>query len=113
MSTTSAVADRRRPDRASRAIAGGDLAEDDLVAQALAADVDADIPADAVSLWDLDADRSGLLPAWYMPTPAAGPSTASTTTGWRRRMIVLTFVLALVLINAAGLCVTYGRVVLA
>jgi hypothetical protein len=66
-----------------------------------------------VSLWDLDADRSGLLPAWYMPTPAAGPSDPTSTTSWRRRAIVWTFVASLVLINAAGLCVTYGRVVLA
>ena len=90
-----------------------DVADDTLDALALAADPDVTIPDDAVSLWDLDADRSGLLPAWYMPTPSAGPSTASATTSWRRRAIVLTFVLALVLINAAGLCVTYGRVVLA
>ena len=90
-----------------------DLTDETLDALALAADPDVAVPADAVSLWDLDADRSGLLPAWYMPTPSAGPSTASATTSWRRRAIVLTFVIALVLINAAGLCVTYGRVVLA
>lgn len=87
--------------------------EDELDALALAADPDVTVPDDAVSLWDLDADRSGLLPAWYMPTPSAGPSTATSSTSWRRRAFALTFVVALVLINAAGLCVTYGRVILA
>ena len=114
MTMNTAERDQLESDQVSRSVADDDLLADEaLDALALAADPDVTIPADAVSLWDLDADRSGLLPAWYMPTPNAGPSTASATTGWRRRAIVLTFVLALVLINAAGLCVTYGRVVLA
>jgi hypothetical protein len=114
MTTNVAQRDRLESEPVNRVVADDHpLTDEALDALALAADPDVTIPADAVSLWDLDADRAGLLPAWYMPTPNAGPSSTSATAGWRRRAIVLTFVLALVLINAAGLCVTYGRVVLA
>jgi hypothetical protein len=63
-----------------------------------------------VSLWDLaEPDADGLLPAWYMPSPMAG---ARRLTGWRRR-VAIAIIAAFLLIDAAGLCSTYGSIVLA
>jgi len=67
------------------------ISDDELAAEALAADPDL------------------VLPDWYMPAPDGG---ATVRRGWRRRVgvgLVTTFVL----INAAGLCSTYGAVVVA
>ena len=47
-----------------------------------------------------------LLPDWYMPPPMGS---GRLLYGWRRR-IVLLIVASFVLINAYGLCSTYGRV---
>lgn len=44
----------------------------------------------------------GLLPDWYMPAP--GPSRRR-----RNAVIALVIIAALLLVNAYGLCVTYGR----
>lgn len=87
--------------------ADGGIPEDELAAEALAAPP-ADVAADdAVSWWDLtDRGDLGLLPAWYMPTAAAG---TRRLTGWKRTL-AWTLVLLFVAINAAGLCSTYGRV---
>lgn len=87
----------------------GQVDDDDLTAQAMA-EAPADTPDDdAVSYWDVvEPVRSGLLPDWYMPTPSAG---ARRLTGWRRRVVFLV-IFAIGVINAAGLCVTYGRVTL-
>jgi hypothetical protein len=86
------------------------ISDEELTALALAADPDQVVPDDAVPFRvDLDRDDSSLLPDWYMPAPDAG---AIARPGWRRRVgvgLVATFVL----INAAGLCSTYGSVVLA
>jgi hypothetical protein len=81
--------------------------EDELTALALSADPDAPIPADAVSLWDLEA-RDSLLPEWYMPAPMSGRRLS----GWQRR-VAWVVVAAFVLIDAWGLCSTYGSIVLA
>lgn len=78
------------------------LDDDELTALALAADPDQPIDPDAVPFAFGDDASSGLLPAWYMPSPASagrGP--------WRRRVLGA-MVLILVVINGAGLCVTYG-----
>lgn len=85
----------------------GEITEDELASEALAAPP-ADVAADdAVSWWDLtDRGDLGLLPAWYMPTAAAG---TRRLTGWKRTL-AWTLVLLFVAINAAGLCSTYGRV---
>jgi hypothetical protein len=48
---------------------------------------------------ETDAD----LPAWYMPAPMVG----ARLLGWRRG-VVYTFVLALLVIEAFGLCTTFG-----
>jgi hypothetical protein len=86
------------------------ITDEGLAAEALAADPDAPVGDDAVP-WHvaIGADDPALLPAWYMPAPDVG---ASAGPGWRRRVgvgLIATFVL----INAAGLCSTYGSVVLA
>ena len=87
------------------------VSDEELTALALAADPDAALPADALSVWDVlgtDIDRQ-LLPAWYMPAPAPGQRRL---TGWRRRAVFVV-VAAFVAINAAGLCSTYGIIELA
>jgi hypothetical protein len=86
-----------------------ELTDEELTAQALAADPDAALPADAVSLWDLQAPTDSLLPDWYMPAVVVGPSTRTP----RRRRIAVGLITTFVLINAAGLCSTYGHVVIA
>ena len=83
---------------------------DDAALEALAVggDPDAPIPDDAVSLWDLD-DRDRLLPSWYMPAPAFG---IPLLRGWRRA-VAWVIVAAFLAIMAAGLCSTYGEIVIA
>jgi len=89
------------------------LSDDELTALALAGDPDAPLAADAVSFWSLGADGADaddqLLPDWYMPAPMPG---ARRLTGWRRR-VAITVVVSFVLIDAAGLCSTYGSLVIA
>ncbi len=81
------------------------VSDDELSALALAADPDAPVGADAVSLWDLAGwNREELLPAWYMPAPLR-----SSSTRWQRWVIGLV-VASFVLINGHGLCSTYGYV---
>lgn len=80
--------------------------DDQLAAEALAATPDPDLPDDAVAI-DLDAARPGdpggaLLPAWYMPAPRSTGRTPA------RLVVVGAIVASLVLVNVAGLCVTYG-----
>ena len=88
------------------------ISDDDLAREALAADPDAPLPPDAVSLWELEApdDHASLLPSWYMPAPANGGPRQHAP--WRRRT-AYALVAAFALINAAGLCSTYGHVVIA
>ena len=88
------------------------ISDEELAALALAADVDEPLGPDAVP-WspDRDADAPDLLPDWYMPAVAAGLGVGAHR-GWRRRVAVV-LIAAFVLINAAGLCSTYGWVVLA
>jgi hypothetical protein len=84
------------------------LSDDELAALALAADPEAPIPADAVP-WSPYGDEplggTGLAD-WYMPPTGLGVGAAP---GWRRRTAVLV-IIAIGLINAAGLCITYGTV---
>jgi hypothetical protein len=86
------------------------ISDDELCALALAADPDATVGDDAVSLWDLD--DSGIpqpLPAWYMPAPMPGPRRLS---GWRGKVVrvnVGLIIAAFLAINACGLCNTYGQ----
>jgi hypothetical protein len=89
------------------------ISEAELTALALAADPDAPLGPDAVPLSVYLSQvpglgrASSLLPQWYMPEAMA-------TTGRRwRTPIILAIILAFVMIEAWGLCSTYGQVVLA
>jgi hypothetical protein len=83
------------------------ITDDELAALALSADPDCEIDGDAVSLWDLSrGEPDELLPAWYMPSPMARTRLLH---GWRRNMVLI-LIASFILINAAGLCVTYGWV---
>lgn len=81
--------------------------DDELTAQALAAPPVTAADDDAISYWDVvERQDLGILPDWYMPSPSAG---SRRLTGWRRRVVYL-IIISIGLINAIGLCVTYGRV---
>ena len=83
------------------------ISDAELTALALAADPDAAVDDDAVPLTDLGSSGgTGLLPGWYMPPPTGGTPLLE---GWRRRAALL-IVVSFVLINAYGLCSTYGEV---
>lgn len=77
------------------------ISEEELAELALAADPDAPLPADAVPI-DVHVLQLGPLPLWYMPPVARSGS------GKWRRPIVLAVVGAFLLIDALGLCNTYG-----
>ena len=79
----------------------------ELTALALAADPDPVINPDAVPFGAVRGEFGDLLPAWYMPAPAA----ASATGARRRRnaMVGAVVISSLLLVNALGLCITYGR----
>ena len=84
------------------------LSDDELAALALAADPDTTVDNDAVSLWSLGASGTdGLLPEWYMPSPARG---LPRLRGWRR-WVTLLIIASFLTIEAYGLCSAYGRVV--
>ena len=79
------------------------ISEEELTALALAADPDEPLAADAVPLADYLADVFDPLPAWYMAPVMARHS------GRRRQMVILAVIGAFLLIEAFGLCSTYGQ----
>ena len=79
-----------------------EITDDELAALALAVDPDQPLDPDAVPI--SRSDGLGLLPDWYMAPPMA----RSTTCSPARRWVLGAVVVALVAINAVGLCVTYG-----
>lgn len=81
--------------------------EDELAALAMADDPDQVVPSDAIPMSLYLATQVVTLPQWYMP-----PAVARVGTKWRTA-VVLAIVLALVMIDAWGLCSTYGTVTLA
>jgi hypothetical protein len=83
------------------------FSEEELTELALAADPDLTLDADAVPLALYLGQLPLMLPQWYMP-----PALVSRGTRWRTA-IVLAIVVALVMIDAWGLCSTYGSVTLA
>ncbi len=93
----------RRPD-VDELIIAEPISDEELATLALAADPDAPLPPDSVP-WG--AGGNGLLPDWYMPGPVA-----RRRGGWRA-VVALAVVIGLVAINAAGLCITYGHLVIA
>jgi hypothetical protein len=80
-----------------------DVSDAELAAEAIAADpepcLDGALPFARV----VGTETEGDLPAWYMPAPMVG----ARLVGWRRS-VVLTFVASLLVIEAAGLCTTFG-----
>ncbi len=94
-----------RDDGPGRTGGAGPLGEDELTRLALAAEP-MDVPAeDAVPLAEYLELDGGLLPAWYMPTPMSRVSPR-----WRLP-VVLVLVGAFLVIEAFGLCSTFGQVV--
>ncbi|MCU1346178.1 MAG: hypothetical protein JWL70_2444 [Acidimicrobiia bacterium] len=77
----------------------------ELTEMALAADVDAPLDPDAVPFQDESADFG--LPGWYMPPAQAAPRSR------RQRLVRITIAASLLGVNAMGLCVTYGQLVIA
>jgi hypothetical protein len=77
------------------------LTDDELAELALAADPDAPIADDAVP-FGVPESGAGLLPEWYMPVPGTVRRT-------RTRVVAVSVIVAsLIVVNGAGLCVTYG-----
>lgn len=77
----------------------------ELTELALAADPGAPIDDDAVPVAVYLAQEPGLLPSWYMPSPMTRHSR-----GWQVP-VVLVIVAAFVIIEAFGLCSTFGQLV--
>ena len=87
----------------------GTLGDDELSELALAANPDAGVADDAVPVHEFLGAGGGdgdLLPDWYMPAPAGAGRLLQ---GWRRRVVLL-IVASFVLLNAYGLCSTYGHI---
>lgn len=84
---------------------GEALSDEELTALALSADPDAPLDDSAVPLASALATDSGLLPSWYMPAIAIGRAHRY----WK--VVVIVLVTALLAIEAAGLCSTYGQLV--
>jgi len=82
------------------------LTDEELTVLALAADPDATIDPDAVPFGGVGTSGQ-LLPEWYMPEAAGVTRTRP------RAAVAALIVGSLLLLNAAGLCVTYGYVELA
>ncbi|HVF13897.1 MAG TPA: hypothetical protein VM942_04815 [Acidimicrobiales bacterium] len=87
------------------------ITDDELTALALAADPDTEVGPEAVPLDRRGDDDCGggsghPLPEWYMPVPVGSPRPLH---GWRRAVGLLV-VSSFLLINAYGLCSTYGVV---
>jgi hypothetical protein len=86
--------------------AGTAVPDHELEALAMLADPDSPLDPDALP-FSVSADETGgLLPDWYMPV-------ASPVRGRVRRTVARGIVVALIVINGAGLCVTSGFVELA
>jgi hypothetical protein len=81
----------------------GSITDDELAALALAADPDQPLAKDAIPLHVYLATEAGPLPEWYMAPVMARHS------GGRRRAVILGVIGALLLIEAFGLCSTYGQ----
>ena len=78
-----------------------DVSDEELERLALSADPNPEIDDDALPFGVADSDL-GLLPEWYMPVPQSF--------GRRPRNVIgaVTITAALLMVNGAGLCVTYG-----
>jgi hypothetical protein len=81
------------------------ISDAELEALALGADPDAPLDEDAVPMATFLGQAPGLLPQWYMPSPLAR------SVGRWRVPVVLVIVAAFVVIEALGLCSTFGQLV--
>ena len=77
-----------------------EITDEELTAEALAADPNAPIDDDAEPFGGRP--DAGLLPEWYMPIN--GPLRRTRT----RQIVVVGVIVSLLVVNGAGLCVTYG-----
>jgi hypothetical protein len=84
-----------------------EITDEELTALALAADADQPLDPDAVPLVMQTAPSLSPLPGWYMPPVMAGANRR-----WRVP-VVLVIVAAFLLIDAFGLCITYGQLIAA
>lgn len=93
------------------AVADTIIDDTELTRLALAADPDAPLGDDAVPIWEvLGSPNDALLPAWYMPAPTTGRRRRWSR---RRRIVVLVIIVAFLVIDAYGLCSTYGHITIA
>jgi hypothetical protein len=83
----------------------GGFTDAELTALALAADPDSQPDEDAVPLTGYAGESAAALPEWYMPRV-----TARRGKRWRTP-VVLAIVVAFLVIEAVGLCSTYGQLV--
>ncbi len=87
--------------------ADDDVTDDELTALALACDPDEPLDPEATPLDLYSAQSFGLLPGWYMP-----PVTAGGSRRWQTPVVVA-IIAAFLLIDALGLCITYGQLIAA
>jgi hypothetical protein len=85
----------------------GEFTDAELTILALAADPDHPVEPGAIPFTTATTGGDNYLPSWYMPAPMAR------SRGRRHRVVVAVIVLAFLLIEALGLCVTYGQLVVA
>ena len=78
-----------------------DLLDDELAAEALAADPDTPIADDAIPFDAGDERAAGALPQWYMPAPMV-------RRGRGRALVLVTLAASLTVGNVVGFCVTSG-----
>ena len=83
------------------------ISDEELTELALAAEPNA-LAADARPIHEvLGTSGESTLPAWYMPPVMRG---LPRLRGWRRGL-VFAFIASLVMIEAFGLCSTYGQII--
>jgi hypothetical protein len=79
------------------------ISDEELTALALSADPDQPLDDDAMPMGDYLAEAYEPLPGWYMAPVMARHS------GRRRQAVILSVIGAFLLIEAFGLCSTYGQ----
>lgn len=98
------VVDPGADDSSHAALSDAELSDAELTALALAADVDAPLGPDAVPIDQYLGCQPALLPLWYMAP------VARRRLGRFGRFVVLAVIGAFILIEAFGLCSTYGQI---
>jgi hypothetical protein len=91
-------------DRANLELTEDELAE--LAEMALAAPFDTPLDPNAVPLVFSSPALEGRLPAWYMPAVAIRHCSGT------KRAVIVSIVLALLVLEALGLCSVFGQVVI-